>query len=57
LKLVMTAGEPLPPDKRSAFLARVAGYLQQTGYRHVRDRDVERATMKSLKGLLHAPAA
>jgi hypothetical protein len=57
LKLVMTAGEPLPPDKRSAFLERVAGYLQQTGYRQVRDVDVESAVLKSLKGLLHAPAA
>jgi hypothetical protein len=57
LRVVMTAAQPLPADKRAAFLERVTAHLGQLGYRRVRDSDVERAVMVSLKGLLHAPAA
>jgi hypothetical protein len=58
LRLVQTAAGPLSPDKRSVLLERVAAQLGQLGYRRVRDSDVERAVMVSLRGLLqHAPAA
>jgi hypothetical protein len=57
LRLVRTAAGPLPPDKRSVLLGRVAAHLGQLGYRRVRDVDVESAVLKSLKGLLHEPAA
>jgi hypothetical protein len=53
----MTAAGPLPVDKRSAFLERVAAHLGRLGYSRVKDSDVESAVRKSLKGLLHAPAA
>jgi hypothetical protein len=55
LRLVMTAAQPLPLDKRDAFLQRLAGQLGQV--RRPKDADIERAVMASLKGLLHAPAA
>jgi hypothetical protein len=57
LRIVMTAAQPLSPDKRGVLLERIAGHLQQLGYRHVQDADVERAISSSLKGMLHAPAA
>src|SRR5258706_12793758 len=58
LRLVQMAAGPLPPDKRSVLLERVAAQLGQLGYRRVKDGDVERAVMVSLRGLLqHAPAA
>jgi hypothetical protein len=58
LVLVMTAAKPLPPDKRSVLLERVAANLDQLGYRRVVDADVERAIAASLAGLVeHAPAA
>ncbi len=57
LRLVTTAATPLSLDKRSAFLERVAGHLGQHGCRRPRDIDVENAVLKSLKSLLHAPAA
>jgi hypothetical protein len=51
------AGGPLPPEKQSAFLERVAGHLRLVGYDRVSDTDVERAVQVALRGLLHAPAA
>jgi hypothetical protein len=57
LRLVMTAGKPLSPDKRGALLQRIAGHLEQLGYRRVQDADVERAITMALQGLVHAPAA
>jgi hypothetical protein len=57
LKIVTLAATPLPHDKRAAFLERVGAHLSSLGYRHVRDADVERAVLKSLRGLLHEPAA
>jgi hypothetical protein len=58
LRLVRTAATSLPIGKRSVFLERVAAHLRQVGYRRVKDADVERAVMVSLRGLLqHAPAA
>jgi hypothetical protein len=55
LRLVTEAAWPIPVDKRGAFLQRIAGHLQQLGYRRVQDVDVERAVSVSLRGLLHAP--
>jgi hypothetical protein len=57
LRIVTEAARPLPHDKRSAFLERVAAHLGGLGYRRVRDCDVESAVRASLRGLLHAPAA
>jgi hypothetical protein len=57
LKLVTEAARPIPVDKRGAFLQRIAGHLQQLGYRRVQDVDVERAISAASRGLLHAPAA
>jgi hypothetical protein len=57
LRVVMTAAQPLTPDKRAVLLQRVAGQLGSLGSRRVGDADVERAVMVSLRGLLHAPAA
>jgi hypothetical protein len=57
LKLVTEAARSIPIDKRSAYLERIAGHLQQLGYQRVRDVDVERAISTSLQGLVHAPAA
>jgi hypothetical protein len=43
LLVVMTAAQPLPADKRAAFLQRIAACLgQQVSGRRVRDSDVER---------------
>lgn len=39
LELVMNAAQPLPVEKRDAYLTRVAGCLAQVGYRKVRDDD------------------
>jgi hypothetical protein len=57
LKLVTEAAKPLPRDKRGALLQRIAGHLQQLGYRRVQDADDQHAISAALKGLLHAPAA
>jgi hypothetical protein len=57
LRVVMTAAQPLPVEKRSAFLERVAAHLGQLGGRRVADSDVERAVTAALKNLVHAPAA
>jgi hypothetical protein len=57
LRAVLIAGGPLPPEKQSAFLERVAGHLRPVGYDRVSDTDVERAVHAALRGLLHAPAA
>jgi hypothetical protein len=57
LNAVITAAGPLPPEKRSICLERIAAYLRQIGYAKVRDDDVERAIRRAIQGLLHAPAA
>jgi hypothetical protein len=57
LRLVMTAAAPIPPEKHSIFLERVAGHLGRIGYLRVRDDDVGRAVERALKGLVHEPAA
>jgi hypothetical protein len=57
LHLVMTAAAPIPPEKRSIFLERVAGHLWRIGYQRVRDDDVGRAVKSALRGLLHESAA
>ena len=35
LRAVLIAGGPLPPEKQSAFLERVAGHLRLVGYNWV----------------------
>lgn len=54
---VINAARPLPPDKRSVLLERIAGNLQQLGYLRVSESDLECAVRLALQGLLHAPAA
>jgi hypothetical protein len=54
LRLVSLAAQPLPHDKRSAFLTRLAAQLPHlTGGQRPSDTDIERAVMVALKGLLH----
>jgi hypothetical protein len=57
LRAVLIAGGPLPPEKQSAFLERVAGHLRLVGYNRVSDADVERAIRAAMAGLLQEPAA
>lgn len=55
LKAVMTAAAPLPVEKRSAFLERVAAQLKLRS--HWTDQDGDRAVQTALRGLIHEPAA
>ncbi len=55
LRIVMAAAEPLPVEKRSLLLMRVANYLRLRG-RHD-DVDVDIAVRTALKGLVQEPAA
>jgi hypothetical protein len=57
LHLIMLAAAPIPLEKRSIFLERVAGHLGRIGYLRVRDDDVARAVTTALKGLVHSEAA
>jgi hypothetical protein len=57
LHLIMTAAAPIPFEKRSIFLERVAGHLGRIGYFRVRDDDVGRAVTAALRGLVREPAA
>jgi hypothetical protein len=58
LQLVMAAAGSLSPEKRDAFLQRLAAQLQfVTGGRRPGDADIERAARQALKGLMQAPAA
>jgi len=52
---VMAAARPLPVEKRSTFLRRVAAELGRV--RRPGDRDVERATAAALCGLTHESAS
>ena len=54
-RMVMTAASPLPPEKRSVLLQRIAGKLALCGA--FADRDVEAAIRLALVGLIHEPAA
>jgi hypothetical protein len=56
-RAVLIAGGPLPPEKQSAFLERVAGHLRLVGYNRVSDADVERTIRAAMAGLLQEPAA
>jgi len=57
LKLVMTAAQPLDPDKRALLLERVAAQLQfAVGGARPRDDDIEAACRRSLEGLLQGAA-
>ena len=44
---------PLPVEKRSVLVERVAAHLGSLGYRRVRDSDVESAVRVALRGLVH----
>jgi hypothetical protein len=57
LQLVMTAAVPIPPEKHSIFLERVAGHLWRIGYQRVSNDDVARAVTVALRGLVHESAA
>jgi hypothetical protein len=56
LHLVMTAAAPIPPEKRSIFLERVASHLWRVGYQRVRDDDVTGAVTAALRALVHESA-
>ena len=55
LDIVVRSAAQLPPEKRSAYLERVAGPLQrQAG--HIGDDDVSKAVEMSLRSLLMSAA-
>lgn len=49
LKIVMAAASPVPPEKRSQFLERIAAMLTLRG--HFTDADVNAAAELALRGL------
>jgi hypothetical protein len=51
------AATPLPADKRSVLLERIAGRLNLLGLTRPTDRDVLIAVRAALRGLSQAPAA
>ena len=55
LQLVMTAAGPLPAEKRSVFLERVAARLQLRGPRFT-DADLGAAIQAALTGLIQSAA-
>jgi hypothetical protein len=55
LALVMTAAGPLPAEKRSLFLERVAARLQLRGPRFT-DADLGAAIQAALTGLIQSAA-
>jgi hypothetical protein len=60
LDMVMTAATPLPPEKRTILLERVAPHLQLRGRRAGRgfgDVDVGLAVSVALRGLVQESAA
>jgi hypothetical protein len=59
LEIVMAAATPLPPEKRSLLLERVAAHLQLYGRRGGRgfgDVDVGLAISAALRGLVQSAA-
>ena len=57
LKIVMAAASPVPPEKRSQFLERIAAMLTLRGRGHFTDADVNAAAKLALRGLVQEPAA
>jgi hypothetical protein len=58
LRFITVCCTPLPIDKRSVFLERLAAHLKmETRLRHPSDRDLEDATTVALRGLMHGSAA
>jgi hypothetical protein len=55
LRLVMVAAGPLPPEKRTLLLERIAAKLNH-GPAFFSDGDVEAAITAALSGLVHEPA-
>ena len=55
LRLVMVAATPLPPEKRSIFLERVAARLRLHGPRFT-DADLGAAIQAALTGLIQSAA-
>jgi hypothetical protein len=55
LRLVMVAATPLPPEKRSIFLERVAARLRLHGPRFT-DADLGAAIQVALTGLIQSAA-
>jgi hypothetical protein len=55
LALVMTAASPLPVEKRSVFLERVAARLQPRGP-HFTEADLGAAIQAALTGLIQSAA-
>jgi hypothetical protein len=56
LQIVITAAGPLPPEKRSVFLERIAARLQLRGARFS-DADLDDAVRRALYGLIQNAAA
>ena len=57
LKIVMTAANAVPVERRSVFLQRIAAMLTQRGHGHVTDADVMDVAQLALCGLVQQPAA
>jgi hypothetical protein len=57
LHLVMAAAQPLPLEKRTVLLERVAGHLRIIAARHLSDAEVERAIRAALSGLVQGTVA
>ena len=56
LERIMTAAGPLPAEKRSLLLERVAASLKPQGIRRPTDAEIERAMRESMRGLVQGAA-
>jgi hypothetical protein len=58
LRYVTAAAQPLPVEKRSLFLQRLAAHLEKAGVNHhPSNADIESAVRAALRGLVQLPAA
>jgi len=56
LAVIMTACQPLPPEKRITLMERVVASLKRRGLRRPTDADIERAMREGMRGLVQGAA-